>query len=64
MYLNNAYFGNGVWGCSRCGTTLLWKNASDVTVGEAATIAGMLRSQATIIQLIIWIMQFQGETLF
>lgn len=44
MYLNNAYFGNGVWGVQDAARRYFGKNASDVTVGEAATIAGMLRS--------------------
>lgn len=44
MYLNNAYFGNGVWGVQDASRKYFGKNASDVTVGEAATLAGILRS--------------------
>lgn len=44
MYLNNAYFGNGVWGVQDASRKYFDKNASDVTVGEAATLAGILRS--------------------
>lgn len=44
MYLNNAYFGNGVWGVQDASRRYFGKNASDVTVGEAATLAGMLRN--------------------
>lgn len=44
MYLNNAYFGNGVWGVQDASRKYFGKNASDVTLGEAATLAGMLRN--------------------
>ena len=44
MYLNNAYFGNGVWGVQDASRRYFGKNASDVTVSEAATLAGMLRN--------------------
>ncbi|WP_289683087.1 PBP1A family penicillin-binding protein [Lactobacillus intestinalis] len=44
MYLNNAYFGNGVWGVQDASRKYFGKNASDVTIGEAATLAGILRS--------------------
>lgn len=44
MYLNNAYFGNGVWGVQDASRRYFGKDASDVSLGEAATIAGMLRN--------------------
>ena len=44
MYLNNAYFGNGVWGVQDASRRYFGKNASDVTLGEAATLAGMLKN--------------------
>lgn len=44
MYLNNAYFGNGVWGVQDASRRYFGKNATQVTVGEAATLAGMLRN--------------------
>jgi penicillin-binding protein 2A len=43
MYLNNAYFGNGVWGVQDASLRYFGKPASDVTVEEAATIAAMLK---------------------
>ncbi|MBO0476994.1 PBP1A family penicillin-binding protein [Vagococcus sp. DIV0080] len=43
MYLNKAYFGNGVWGVQDASLKYFGKNASDVTVDEAAVIAGMLK---------------------
>lgn len=43
MYLNNAYFGNGVWGVQDAAHKYFGVDASQVTVGEAATIAGMLK---------------------
>lgn len=44
MYLNNAYFGNGVWGVQDASHKYFGKDASDLTVGEAATLVGMLRN--------------------
>ena len=44
MYLNNAYFGNGVWGVQDASRRYFGKNASDITIGEAATLAGILRN--------------------
>lgn len=44
MYLNNAYFGNGVWGVQDASRRYFGKNASQLSVGEAATLAGMLRN--------------------
>lgn len=43
MYLNNAYFGNGVWGVQDAARKYFGVDASQVTIGEAATIAGMLK---------------------
>lgn len=42
MYLNNAYFGNGVWGVQDAAKRYFGVNASDLTVPQAAIIAGML----------------------
>ena len=42
MYLNNSYFGNGVWGVQDAARKYFGVDASQVTVGEAATLAGML----------------------
>lgn len=44
MYLNNAYFGNGVWGVEDASHRYFGKDASQLSLSEAATIAGMLRS--------------------
>ncbi|WP_057002405.1 PBP1A family penicillin-binding protein [Agrilactobacillus composti] len=44
MYLNNAYFGNGVWGVQDAAQKYFGKNAADLTVSESATFAAMLRS--------------------
>ncbi|KRN94625.1 membrane carboxypeptidase (penicillin-binding protein) [Pediococcus stilesii] len=42
MYLNNAYFGNGVWGVQDASERYFGVNASELTVPQAATLAGML----------------------
>lgn len=44
MYLNNAYFGNGVWGVQDASKKYFGKDASQLTVGEGATLAGILRN--------------------
>ena len=44
MYLNNSYFGNGVWGVEDASQKYFGKNASQLTVGEGATLAGILRN--------------------
>lgn len=44
MYLNNSYFGYGVWGVQDASRRYFGKDASDVTLSEAATLAAMLRS--------------------
>lgn len=44
MYLNNAYFGNGVWGVQDASLRYFGKPAADVTLEEAATIAAMLKA--------------------
>nr|WP_230082340.1 MULTISPECIES: penicillin-binding protein PBP2A [unclassified Streptococcus] len=43
MYLNNAYFGNGVWGVEDASQKYFGTSASQLTVEQAATIAGMLK---------------------
>ncbi|HEM5146808.1 TPA: penicillin-binding protein [Streptococcus suis] len=43
MYLNNAYFGNGVWGVEDASQKYFGIPASDLTLGQAAVIAGMLK---------------------
>lgn len=43
MYLNNSYFGNGVWGIEDASEKYFGVSASQVTVDEAATLAGMLK---------------------
>ncbi|ALV22994.1 PBP1A family penicillin-binding protein [Carnobacterium antarcticum] len=44
MYLNNSYFGNGVWGVEDASHKYFGKPATDVSLSEAATIAGMLKA--------------------
>ena len=44
MYLNNAYFGNGVWGVEDASEKYFGVHASQLTVPQAATIAGMLKN--------------------
>lgn len=43
MYLNNAYFGNGVWGVEDASQKYFGTSAANLTLDEAATLAGMLK---------------------
>lgn len=43
MYLNNAYFGNGVWGVEDASQKYFGTSAANLTTDEAATLAGMLK---------------------
>lgn len=44
MYLNNSYFGNGVWGVQDAARKYFNKDARDLSISEGATIAGMLKA--------------------
>lgn len=43
MYLNNAYFGNGVWGVEDASLKYFGVSASQLSLSQAATLAGMLK---------------------
>ncbi|MDR0690984.1 MAG: PBP1A family penicillin-binding protein [Streptococcaceae bacterium] len=43
MYLNNSYFGNGIWGIEDASHKYFGKSASEVNIGEAAILAGLLK---------------------
>ncbi|WP_122645833.1 PBP1A family penicillin-binding protein [Enterococcus mediterraneensis] len=43
MYLNNSYFGNGVWGVQDASRKYFGVNANELSLGEAATLVGMLK---------------------
>lgn len=43
MYLNKSYYGNGVWGIQDASRKYFGVDATDVTVGEAASLVGMLK---------------------
>ncbi len=44
MYLNNAYFGNGVWGVQDASQRYFNENAAELTPEQAATLTAMLRN--------------------
>ncbi|KRK36872.1 PBP1A family penicillin-binding protein [Levilactobacillus parabrevis] len=44
MYLNNAYFGNGVWGVQDAAERYFGTSAEQLSVPESAVLAGMLTS--------------------
>ncbi|KRM91858.1 transglycosylase domain-containing protein [Fructilactobacillus florum] len=44
MYMNNAYFGNGIYGVQDASRKYFGKNASELPVQDAAVLAGMLQN--------------------
>lgn len=44
LYLNRVYFGNGATGIEKAARTYYNKPASELTIGEAATLAGVLKA--------------------
>jgi len=44
MYLNRVYFGHGAYGIGAAATTYFSKNAKDLTVGQAAFLAGLIQA--------------------
>lgn len=44
MYLNNSYFGQGVWGVEDASKRFFNKHASELNIAEGATIAGILKA--------------------
>lgn len=48
MYFNKSYFGNGVWGIEDAAQKYFGKPASDVSLSEAATLVGMLKSPSNL----------------
>lgn len=44
MYLNNAYFGRGIWGVEDASERYFGVHASELSTSQAAMLAGMLRS--------------------
>lgn len=44
MYLNNAYFGNGVYGIENASLRYFGKSAKDLTISEAAVLTGSLKA--------------------
>ena len=48
MYLNTVYFGNNAYGVEAAAETYFNKSAEDLTVGESATLIGLLWSPSTL----------------
>lgn len=44
MYINQAYWGHGTWGCEVASRTYFGKPAKELTLSESALLAGLLRS--------------------
>lgn len=48
MYLNNSYFGNGVWGVQDASQKYFGKSAQDVTLAEGAVLAAILKAPSNL----------------
>lgn len=48
MYLNQSYFGSGAWGIGNASRKYLSKDIQDVTISEAAMLAGLLQSPSAL----------------
>ncbi|MCL6574094.1 MAG: transglycosylase domain-containing protein, partial [Bacillus sp. (in: Bacteria)] len=44
MYINQVYFGSGAWGIGNASKKYFNKNINDVTISEAAMLAGLLQA--------------------
>jgi 1A family penicillin-binding protein len=47
LYLNKVYFGDGLYGAEAAARGFFGKHASELTVGEAATLAGLVKSPSS-----------------
>jgi len=48
LYVNRVYFGNGLWGVEAASLGYFGKHASDLTLPEAALLAGLVKSPSTL----------------
>lgn len=64
MYLNNAYFGNGVWGVQDAARRYFGKTLTMLLLVRQQLLQGCFVVQVTTIQLIIWIMPLRVVMLF
>lgn len=47
MYMNQIYFGEGAWGIKKAAKSYFDKEVKDLTIAEAATIAGLIKAPST-----------------
>ncbi|HAQ06853.1 MAG TPA: penicillin-binding protein, partial [Bacillus bacterium] len=48
MYLNRIYFGNGSWGIKRASMGYFGKEVKDLTISEAAMLAGLIKAPSAL----------------
>ncbi|MDN4593385.1 transglycosylase domain-containing protein [Polycladomyces subterraneus] len=48
MYLNRIYFGEGAWGIKQAARTYFGKDVSQLTLGESAMLAGMIKAPSAL----------------
>ena len=47
-YLNQIYFGEGAWGIQRASQTYFGKDVSELTLGESAMLAGLIKAPSVL----------------
>ena len=47
-YLNQIYFGEGAWGIQRAAQTYFGKDVSELTLGESAMLAGLIKAPSVL----------------
>ncbi|WP_059172887.1 transglycosylase domain-containing protein [Bacillus sp. FJAT-27445] len=48
MYLNTIYFGDGAWGINRAAKKYFGKEVKDLTLGESAMLAGLIKAPSAL----------------
>ncbi|SMO62635.1 penicillin-binding protein 2A [Melghirimyces algeriensis] len=48
LYLNTIYFGEGAWGLKKAAQTYFGKEPKELTVGESALLAGIIKAPSTL----------------
>ncbi|MFC4076876.1 transglycosylase domain-containing protein [Salinithrix halophila] len=48
MYLNTVYFGEGAWGLKKAARTYFGKEVKDLTPGESAMLAGLIKAPSSL----------------
>ena len=62
LYLNKVYFGDGLYGAEAASRGYFGKHASELTVAEAAMLAGLVKSPSSYAPTSEWSAPSRGAT--